>query len=221
MNDNDQYLMSQVGPLLTPGEQVLHTATMRRQPGLWFQLLLIGGLLTILLTKVYFVALTNRRMILIKSKLRFFSAAPQHVNLEVEQWDVRQIRAVTTSGIANNRSMTFELADRPKQKLRISPWFKTISGTKDFFEQVPALVGSGQLQQLAAAPAPLNGGFAPPPAYAHAAVALVPGTAVVVTWPDGSRHFATVVTEQQGQYLCAVHGGTQHWVPAHAVARAS
>jgi hypothetical protein len=75
---------------------------------------------------------------------------------------VSQIRNVTVSGFANNRSMTFELADGSKQTLRISPWFKQIAGTKAFFEQVPALVSSGQHAQLAAA------GYAASPPGGHA-----------------------------------------------------
>jgi hypothetical protein len=285
VNPNDQYMMSQVSPMLGAGEQVMFTATMRRQPGLLMQLLLVGGLLLFLLTKIYFVALTNRRMILIRSKMGFFSlsGAPKHMNLGVEEWDVRSIQKVTTSGFANNRSMTFHLADRGKQTLRIAPWMKTITGTKDFFEQVPNLVASGQLAQLGGGGAPpaqlgqggyqqqhgghhqqhqqqhgghqqqhagygaqppaaftaqpqaaygspqQHGGYtgqpqpaygAPPPHHApQAAVGFAPGTQVVVTAQDGSRHYATIVGEQQGHYLCNTQSG-QHWFPAQHVAHA-
>jgi hypothetical protein len=275
VNPNDQYMMSQVSPMLGAGEQVMFTATMRRQPGLLMQIFLVGGLLLFLMTKIYFVALTNRRMILIRSKMGFFSfsGAPKHMNLGVEEWDVRSIQKVTTSGFANNRSMTFHLADRGKQTLRIAPWMKTITGTKDFFEQVPNFVASGQLAQLAGGGAPpaqlghaghqqqhgghqqqhagygaqppaaftaqpqaaygshqqQHGGYtgqpqlaygAPPPHHApHAAVGFTAGTHVVVTAQDGSRHYATIVGEQQGHYLCNTQSG-QHWFPAQHVARA-
>jgi hypothetical protein len=274
MNPNDQYLMSQVGPLLRPGEQVMFTATMRRQPGLFWQLVLVGGLLLFLMTKIYFVALTNQRLILIRSKMGFFSfsGAPKHLNLGVEEWDVRSIQKVTTSGFANNRSMTFHLSDKGKQTLRISPWFKTITGTKDFFEQVPNLVASGQLAagmqhaQLPAgghaqahgsqqhahaqhqgygaqpqasytaqpqagygaaqahAPQAAHASHAGQPQAAYGAPAQAgygfsPGMQVVVTAQDGSRHYATVVSEQQGHYLCNTQSG-QHWFPAQNVARA-
>lgn len=250
MNPNDQYLMSQVGPLLRPGEQVMFTATMRRQPGLFWQLVLVGGLLLFLMTKIYFVALTNQRMILIRSKMGFFSfsGAPKHLNLGVEEWDVRSIQKVTTSGFANNRSMTFHLSDKGKQTLRISPWFKTITGTKDFFEQMPNLVASGQLaggaqhaqlpagghaqgygaQAQAAYTAQPQAGYGAPQAHApqaaygaaaQAGYGFSPGMQVVVTAQDGSRHYATVVSEQQGHYLVNTQSG-QHWFPAQNVARA-
>lgn len=152
MNENDQYLVSQVNPMLQPGEQVLHFAYMRRQPGLLMQLLLVGGLLLFLMTKVYFAVLTNRRLILIQTKMKFWSwtGGPQQLNLGVEQYDASQIREVTTSGFANNRSMTFHMNDGRKETLRISPAFKDITGTKAFFEQVPHVIGSGQLRQLGA-----------------------------------------------------------------------
>ena len=73
----DQYLQSQLMPMLQPGEQVLHTAYMRRQPGLLVQLLFIGGLLLFLITSAYFVVLTNRRVILIRTKMSFWSVSPR------------------------------------------------------------------------------------------------------------------------------------------------
>jgi hypothetical protein len=150
MSKQDDYLQSQLAQILQPGEQVLHAAYMRRQPGLLMQLLLVGGLLLFLMTKAYFAVLTNRRLILIRTKMGFWTGGPQLLNLGLEQYDTRQIQNVTVSGFANNRSMTFHMADGFKTTLRISPWFKQISGTKAFFEQAPGLVSSGQLAQLAA-----------------------------------------------------------------------
>jgi len=139
----DQYIHSQVGPALQPGEQIVYFSTMRRQPGLFWQIVLVGGLLLVLMTKTYFAVLTNRRLILIRTKAGFFGT-PKQMNLGVEEYDVRTFKRVTTSGMGNNRSMTFH-TDSTKMTLRISPWFKSVSGTKDFFEQVPNLLNSGQL----------------------------------------------------------------------------
>jgi hypothetical protein len=232
----DQYIQSQVGPMLQPGEQILHTSTMRRQPGLLVQMLLIGGLLLMLITKTYLVALTNRRLILILTKAGFWSGTPKPMNLGVEEHDVRAIKDVSTSGFANNRSMTFDLGNT-KLKLRISPWFKSVSGTKDFFEQVPTLINSGQLatgqlgappQQYGAPPqqygAPPQQYGAPPPQYGAppqqygapppyaAAPSLGPGTRVLVLAQDGQRYPGTVVHQQGAHYLCAMQNG-QFWFP--------
>ena len=153
--------------MLQPGEQVYHSSTMRRQPGLLMQLLLVGGLLLMLMTKVYFVVLTNRRLILILTKGSFWSGTPKAMNLGVEQYDVSTFKKVTTSGFANNRSMTFQ-SDTSKLKLRISPWFKSVSGTKDFFEQVPNLINSGQLAQAQLA-APQQQQYGAPPQQQYGA----------------------------------------------------
>ena len=146
MTPTDNYMLSQVQPMLQPGEQILHAAYMRRQPGLLMQLLLVGGLLLFAMTKAYFVILTNRRLIMIRTKMGFWTGGPQHMNLGVEQYDVRAIQNVTTSGFANNRSMTFIMQNGTKDTLRISPMFKLhIAGTKNFFEQVPQLINTKQL----------------------------------------------------------------------------
>lgn len=166
MNPNEQYVMSQVGPMLQPGEQVLFIAQVRRQPGLLMQILLVGGLLLFAMTKHYFAVMTNRRVILIRTKVGMlsFSGTGQLVNLGVEEWDLRNIKKVTTSGFANNRSMTFELADKGKQTIRISPWIKSLPGTKAFLEQAPMMLNSGQLQNaLGGAPPPQQLGYGQPP----------------------------------------------------------
>lgn len=223
MTKADQYVQSQLPQILQPGEQVLHVAYMRRQPGLAMQILLVGGLLLFLITKAYFAVLTNRRLILIRTKMSFLTGGPKEMNLGVEQYDARAIQKVTVSGFANNRSMTFHLEGGKKETLRISPWFKQIAGTKAFFEQVPQLVTSGQLAQLAAAgggapqlgyAAPVQQGYGAPPPMAGV---FPPGANVQVSTPDGYRYPATIVQAQNGHYLCAMPNGQQHWFPAAAI----
>lgn len=224
---NDEYWQSQVMPMLQPGEQVLHSAYMRRQPGLAMQILLVGGLLLFLITKAYFVVLTNRRVILIRTKMGFWTGGPKQLNLEVEQWDIRNLKQVTVSGIANNRSMTFHMHQGPEQTLRISPWFKQVPGTKAFFETVPNLIGSGQLQQLAAGGAPMPQ-LAPaqPPQQMQQQVQMqqqgpfAPGTRVSVLGTDGNRYPATIAGFQNGQYYCQMPNGQSYWFPAPNVSPA-
>ncbi|MDX2093943.1 MAG: hypothetical protein SFX73_39280 [Kofleriaceae bacterium] len=231
----DEYLYAQVQPLLQPGEQVLQTAYMRRQPGLLMQMLLVGGLLLFLMTKAYFAVLTNRRLIFIRTKMGFWKGGPQQQNLGIEQYDVRALTKCTTSGIANNRSMTFHMSNGPAQTLRISPWFKQIRGTKDFLEQVPNLINSGQLAQMA-------GGALPPgapqqqmqqpmgqppmqqPQYQQQPqmqmqqpATFQPGMRVLVAPGDGQRYQATIVAAAQGQYQCTMPNGQAYWFPAQQV----
>ena len=236
MTPQDQYVQSQVGPLLQPGEQVLHTAYVRRQPGLLWQILLVGGLLLVLMTKFYYAVLTNRRLILVRTKAGLFSGAPQMVNLGVEEHDLRKFNKVSTSGFANNKSITFQSAEG-KLTLRISPWIKHVSGTKDFLERVPELMNSGQLAQLAGGAPPQftppaaqqqygappqqqppqqQYGVPPQPAYAVPPAALATGTRVLVLAPDGNRYPGTVVQLQNGHALCAMQNG-QFWFPEQNV----
>lgn len=199
---NDEYLQSQVMPLLQPGEQVLYTAYMRRQPGILMQVLFVGGLLLWAITKAYFVVLTNRRVILIRTKMSGWSGGPKQMNLGLEQWDARNLKQVTTSGFANNRSMTFHFHQGPAQTLRISPWGNKL-GSQAFLDMVPNLVASGQLQQQQL-PAP--------------AQPIVRGSKVVVTSHDGGRYHGVVLEAGNGQYLCQMPDGQTYWYPAQAVA---
>lgn len=197
---NDEYLQSQVMPLLQPGEQILQTAYMRRQPGILMQMLVVGGLLLWAITKAYFVVLTNRRMILIRTKMAAWSGGPKQLNLGVEQWDARNLKNVTCSGFANNRSMTFHFHQGPSQTLRISPWGNKL-GSQAFLDLVPSIVQSGQLQQPQLA--------APP---------IARGSKVVVTSHDGGRYHGVVLEAGNGQYLCQMPDGQTYWYPAQAVA---
>jgi hypothetical protein len=241
MNETDQFLYAQVQPQLMPGEQILHTSTMRRQPGLLMQILLFGGLLLFLITKTYLVVLTNRRMILILTKAGFWSGKPQMLNLGVEQWDAGQLQQCTVSGFANNRSMTFHFRDGRKETLRISPWFKAVTGTAAFFEQVPALINGGQLAaggaagqmgagaaagQMAAigmgaqpSPIGMSAPVSAPQLASGGAQSFASGQMVAVLWTDGNKYPAQVVQAQSGQYLCMMQNGQQHWVPASNVSQ--
>lgn len=242
MSKQDDYLNSQLAQIIQPGEQVLATAYMRRQPGLLMQILLVGGLLLFLMTKAYYAVLTNRRFILIRTKMSFWTGAPELLNLGVEEHDVRQIQKVTLSGLANNRSMTFHMAGGQAMTLRISPWFKQVAGTKAFLEQVPPMVNTGQLAQLAAQGGygqmqqgmqqggyaqqgggypqqgmqQQQGGYAQMPQQGGG---LAPGMQVLVSAPDGNRYPATIVQAQGGHYLCAMQNGQQHWVPAQSISQ--
>ncbi|HEU4730891.1 MAG TPA: hypothetical protein VFT22_23510 [Kofleriaceae bacterium] len=212
---SDEYLQTQIVPMLQPDERVLHSAYMRRQPGLLMQIFFVGGLLLFLITKAYYVVLTSRRMILIRTKMSFWTGGPAQQNLGAEQWDARNLKGCTTSGFANNRSMTFTMHQGPSQTLRISPWGKKVQGTREFFEKVPQLINSGQLPQLAAGVQPLGmpGSPAQPPE-------LPSGARVTVIAQDGNRYPGTIMHRQNDQYLCTMPNGQAYWFPAQSVSRA-
>ena len=231
----DEYLQTQLQTILQPGEQVLQTAYMRRQPGLLMQMLLIGGLLLYLMTKAYFAVLTNRRLLFIRTKMGFWKGGPQQQNLGIEEYDVRNLRQVTTSGIANNKSMTFHMHQGPAQTLRISPWFTSVKGTKQFLEQVPQIINSGQLASGQLPPGPPQQQQMMPPQQQqmmppqHQQQQMMPqqqmagpqpfqpGQPVTVAAQDGNHYPATVMQAGNGQYLCQMPNGQPYWFPAQVV----
>src|SRR5262249_52885823 len=103
-------------------------------------------------------------------------------------------------------------------------------------EQVPQLINSGQLQQLAAgapalpalpqpqAQAPIpqaqasytqpQGAPQPPP---QQQAGFSPGARVVVVAQDGNRYPAPIVQAGPGQYLCQMPNNQSYWFPAQSV----
>ena len=240
----DEYLQTQLQSILQPGEQVLHTAYMRRQPGLLVQMFFF--LIAFLLTKAYFAVLTNRRLIFIRTKMGAWTGV-QNTNLGVEQYDVRALTKCDVGGIANNKSMTFHFSNGPAQTLRISPWFKSVKGTGAFHDQVPALINSGQLQQMATGQLPPGGMGQLPPgqpmqqmqqqpmqqpmqqpqmpqmqqpqmqAQAQAQAGFQVGMQVMVSPGDGQRYPATIVQVAQGQYQVTMPNGQPYWFNAQQI----
>jgi hypothetical protein len=138
MTERDDFIRREAAKLLQPGEEVLNTAYVVKQPGLVVQILLVGGLLLFLLTKAYYAVATTKRIILIRTKQGFLK--PAMVNTGVEEIDLSQVAEARTSGIANNRSITFVRRDGKKDTIRIAPWSKLVTGQKEFLEQVPARI---------------------------------------------------------------------------------
>jgi hypothetical protein len=119
-------------------------ASILRAPGILMQALLLGPLLAFILTKAYFAVVTSHgRLVLIRTSMGMFSW--KRVNLGVEEIPLAQCQQVTTSGLLNNRSITFHFPNGHKQTFRIAPWSKMISGQKAFLDQVPNLINQRQL----------------------------------------------------------------------------
>jgi len=135
---NDEYVQQQLKQELRPGEAVELTAFMIDAPPIWQQILLLGGILSWLVSRYYFVALTNQRLILLKTKMGLL-LGPRQNNLGIQSFERATITNVSTGGMMNNRSMTFH---GPNLKLRISPRTKTVATQGRFFKEVPQHVGA-------------------------------------------------------------------------------
>lgn len=132
--ERDLFIESEVNKILQMGEVLITSAYVLKQPGLLWQIILLGPLFVLLMTKAYYMAITNRRVILFKTKTGFW-APPMEVK-EKTEYDRSLIRSVKTSGFANNRSFTLFFQGGDKLTLRFAPWLKFVSGNKTLVENL-------------------------------------------------------------------------------------
>ena len=136
MTERDQFIQAQVQGLLAPGEQIVNMAYVLKAPGIMMQILLsmICYWLYFFQVKHYYAALTNQRLILIKTRSGFFR--PKIVNEGVEEYSLANIASVSTGGFLNNRSMALQMKDQTKLSLRIAPWGKLCVGQGKWMEDM-------------------------------------------------------------------------------------
>lgn len=129
--DHDTYIHGEVVRMLEPGEQIKWTAYMMKAPPLWAQIL-FAGLIILFFFKYFLVAVTNKRIILIRTKNTWVK--PKMINLGTEEirWD--DVKSVGVGGFANNRTIDFHLNDGNTRTMRLAPWVKFVSGQQSFFE---------------------------------------------------------------------------------------
>ncbi|MDQ3033636.1 MAG: hypothetical protein M3Y87_14555 [Myxococcota bacterium] len=142
MTPRDQFTQEQIASLLQPGEQIRNMAFVLKQPAMWIQMLLYmccGWILILFLTKYYYAALTDRRLILVQTGMGFFS--PKMENRAVTTIDLANVQSVTTGGFLNNRSFTFVMADGTKDEYRFAPWSKMMSGQGRWLEEIKTIRG--------------------------------------------------------------------------------
>ena len=227
MTRHDEFLYSEIRPILQPGEYLLHYGLLRRQPPLLLIVLfnLTLRFLTPMLTTYFYAVLTNRRLILLltwptSSLLRAIGLSdrvePQLRNRAVEQHELSQIQRATASWL--------ELRTSRGRRRLFWTHCKTLSSDTRFRFDLPQLVASGQLARLDSAPqvSPwTESGPALAAQYAktEALSIMVPGSQVMVRAADGARYPAIITDARQGHYLCALSlGGGQRWFPGAAVA---
>lgn len=145
MTERDQYVQSQVSSLLQPGEQIRNMAFVVKAPSILVQILLVmvcGWILIFFMTKHYYAVLTDRRILFVRTGMGLFS--PKMENRGVHEVALAEVKNVTTSGFANNRSFALHLANGGTDEYRIGPWSKAMSGQSRWLDEV------SQLRQLPA-----------------------------------------------------------------------
>ncbi|MGE0790420.1 MAG: hypothetical protein AB7S26_32385 [Sandaracinaceae bacterium] len=140
MTERDQFVQSQVQGMLQPGEQIRSIAYILRAPGIAMQILLtmICFWLYFFQVKHYYAALTDRRIILIKTSSGFFR--PQIKNAGVEEVSLAGVQNVTFSGFANNKSFTLHRAGGTEETFRIGPMGTLCERQGSFMQDVEATV---------------------------------------------------------------------------------
>lgn len=146
MTERDQFVRAQVEGLLQPGEQIINIAFVRRMPGIMMQVVYMMCCFWLLIfqTTDFYAALTNRRIILVKTRLWFFR--PKIANQGVEELSLDGATNVTFSGLLANQAFTIHTPSG-EQTLRIAPQLKIHQGQRTFKEDVATAV-----QALAANP---------------------------------------------------------------------
>lgn len=140
MTKRDEFVRAQVQSMLQPGEEIRNIAYILRAPGIAMQILLMMVCFWVYLFQVkhYYAALTNRRLILVKTSGGFFRPAIK--NAGVEEVPLAGAVKVSTGGFANNRSFTIHRADGSEETFRIGPMGKLCEGQGRFMDDVTATV---------------------------------------------------------------------------------
>lgn len=132
MNEREKFVQTELERILRPNERIEETAYVVKQPGLMVQILLLGPIFIMFMTKAFYIGITSERIVLIRTKLGFFS--PSMDNRGITEYERSNVESIKISGFANNRSFTFFFRDGSKETFRIAPWSKVLTGNKTFLE---------------------------------------------------------------------------------------
>lgn len=142
MTERDTYIQSQVQGMLAPGEEIRNMAHVLRAPGMMMQIIyaMVCFWLLFFQIKHYYAALTDRRVILIKTKSGFFR--PKMANEGIEEIDLSNVGRVSFGGFANNKSITFHKKDGSEETIRIGPMGRACAGQGRFMDDVKNTVAA-------------------------------------------------------------------------------
>jgi hypothetical protein len=113
---------------------VLHTGTAFTGP---LSLASLGGVVgQLMMLTHYYIAVTNQRVILIKTGMGFSGVKCQ--NRGVETINIRDLRDVRTGGLANQKKLTLVAKDGTETVVRFNSMVRQVSGQKEFAAEAPA-----------------------------------------------------------------------------------
>lgn len=134
MNARDTFLKQELDRILTPGEKVLHTGTAFQGP-LYLASLCGGVIGQLMFLTHYYVAMTDRRLILIETGMGFAGVKCQ--NRGVKTIDLQNVQDVKLGGMANQKKLTLVLRDGTQTVIRYNSMVKQVSGHKEFATEAP------------------------------------------------------------------------------------
>ncbi len=139
MSKRDDFLKEEYTILLQPEEEVLNTATAFTGPSLKkrFLMFIFGNLF---LTS-YFAVLTNKRLLLIKTKMGVTGVKTE--NHGVTEYLISNIEQISWGGVLNQKTLTLVLKDGNSKKIQFNTVAAQIIGQKAF-----CTVGIKRLHQL-------------------------------------------------------------------------
>jgi hypothetical protein len=134
MNARDAFLKQQLDQLINPGETVLHTGTAFTGP---LFLASLGGVIgQLMMLTHYYVAVTNQRVILIKTGMGFSGVKCE--NRGVESIHIRDLQEVRSGGMANQKKLTLVAKDGTETVVRLNSMVRQVSGQKELATEAPA-----------------------------------------------------------------------------------
>jgi hypothetical protein len=139
MNARDTFLKQQLDEVLHPGEAVLHTGTAFTGP---LFLASLGGVIgQLMMLTHYYIAVTNQRVILIKTGMGFSGVKCE--NRGIEAINIGDLKEVRTGGMANQKKLTLVTKDGTETVMRLNSMVRQVSGQKELVTAAPA-----RLQQM-------------------------------------------------------------------------
>lgn len=139
MAKHDPFVQEQMQSILESGETVQGTGVVWTGPGIIFQALLLGPLLSWIIMKFYYAVLTNQRMVLIKTKMGMFSLKQENQGVTSIRSD--QLTSIEAKGAMNQQRLVMKMNDGSNMTLRLNTLAPFVSGQKTFVKQAAETLG--------------------------------------------------------------------------------
>ena len=128
--DVDLYIRSEVAPLLRADETIRWTAALTKTPPPML-VLLTFGLIAPFTVVPYIAAITNERVILIRTRAGVLKPKMENHGVETFEWSA--VKMLQVGGLGNNRTIRFVFTDGSSRLMQIAPRSNITASQADFF----------------------------------------------------------------------------------------